>query len=235
MSFAGPPGCTGKAAIRLLRRAPLRRAHHRGRPRRYGLELVPVLARLWELSDRACSKLLAPLLPTLVAALERHGALTVVPELRRQLFTLSPATIDRLLGPVRHRFGRQPRVLRPVQTTKARCRSAPSANGGTSPQVRSKGISSCIAARAPQGSTSLTSSRWMWPPAGPSSKRFGEWGSNESGGASSGSASGCPSRSGSGTSTTAASSSTGCSSPGAGGKGSASRAVGTIGRTIRPG
>lgn len=101
-------GCHRKAAIRLLRQAPRRSAGRRGRPRRYGPALVPVLTRLWELSDRPCAKLLAPLLPVLLAALERHGDLPLAPEVRAPLLALSPATLDRLLGPVRRRLGRQP-------------------------------------------------------------------------------------------------------------------------------
>lgn len=106
--FCRTTGCHRKAAIRLLRQAPRRSAGRRGRPRRYGPALVPVLTRLWELSDRPCAKLLAPLLPVLVAALERHGDLPLAPEVRAPLLALSPATLDRLLGPVRRRLGRQP-------------------------------------------------------------------------------------------------------------------------------
>ncbi len=106
--FCRTTGCHRKAAIRLLRRAPARRARRRGRPRRYGPELLPPLTRLWDLGDRACGKLLAPLLPTLVPALERHGELRLAPALRTQLLSLSPATLDRLLRPVRRRRGQQP-------------------------------------------------------------------------------------------------------------------------------
>ena len=109
--------CHRKAVIRLLRGPPQRRVGRRGRPRRYGPELVPVLERLWELSDRPCAKLLAPLLPTLVPALERHGELGLLPAVRAQLLALSPATIDRLLGPGRRRVGRQPRRLQPATGT----------------------------------------------------------------------------------------------------------------------
>lgn len=107
--FCRTTDCHRKAVIRLLRRAPARRAGRRGRPRRAGPDLVPMLTRLWDLSDRPCSKLLAPLVPTLIAALERHGELHLSPEGRAALLPLSPATIDRLLGPVRRRLGRQPR------------------------------------------------------------------------------------------------------------------------------
>jgi hypothetical protein len=75
------------------------------------------VAQLWELSDRPCGKLLAPLLPMLVAALERHGELRLAPAVRVPLMALSPATLDRLLRPVRHRLGRQPRRPQPPGTT----------------------------------------------------------------------------------------------------------------------
>ena len=107
--FCRTTGCHRKAAIRLLRRAPVRRTGRRGRPRRYGPELVPVLSRLWELADRPCGKLLAPVLPALLDALGRHGELPLPPAVHARLRTLSAATLDRLLGPVRRRLGRQPR------------------------------------------------------------------------------------------------------------------------------
>ncbi len=103
-------GCHRKAAIRRLsEHSPPGGRRRRGRPRRYGPEVVPVLVRLWEVSDRLCGKLLAPFLPLLVAALERHDALSLTPALRKQVEGLSAATIDRLLRPVRRQLGRQPR------------------------------------------------------------------------------------------------------------------------------
>lgn len=102
--------CHRKAAIRRLGQHPSAdRQGRRGRPRHYGPQVGPILVRLWELSDRLCGKLLAPLLPVLLAALERHGALVLAPTLRKHLETLSPATIDRRLRPVRRQLGRQPR------------------------------------------------------------------------------------------------------------------------------
>ena len=115
--FCRTTGLHRKAAIRRLRRPAPRGARRRGRPRRYGPALVPILRRLWELSDRPCSKLLAPGLPTLVEALERHGALPLAPALRAPLLALSPATLDRLLAPVRRRLGRQPRGRRASAAT----------------------------------------------------------------------------------------------------------------------
>lgn len=103
-------GCHRKAAIRRLGEHPLpHQRRRRGRPRCYRPEVVPVLVRLWQLSDRLCGKLLAPLIPVLLAALERHGTLLLAPALRKQLERFSAATIDRLLRPVRRQLGRQPR------------------------------------------------------------------------------------------------------------------------------
>lgn len=103
--------CHRKAAIRALRHGPQPPGRRRGRPRRYGPELVPLLERLWEISDRLCGKLLTAVLPTLIPAVERHGHLRLTAEARRQLLALSPATIDRFLRPVRRPRGRQPRRL----------------------------------------------------------------------------------------------------------------------------
>jgi len=100
--FCQLTGYHRKAAIRLLRRTSTPGStKHRGRPRRYDLTLVPVLVAIWEASDRLCSKRLAPFLPELIAALERHAELALTAEERRQLLQLSPATIDRMLAPVR--------------------------------------------------------------------------------------------------------------------------------------
>jgi len=98
--------CHRKAAIRVLGRVPQRRRRP-GRRVQYDRRVVPILERIWQISDRLCGKLLVAALPTLVPALERHG-MQGGPEHRRQLLTLSPATIDRLLRPSRTRLGRQP-------------------------------------------------------------------------------------------------------------------------------
>jgi hypothetical protein len=63
--------------------------------------VVEALVPLWEASDRLCGKRLAALLPLLVESLERHGHLDLEPGVRQKLLTISSATIDRLLAPVR--------------------------------------------------------------------------------------------------------------------------------------
>jgi hypothetical protein len=98
-----------KSAIRALRARPAGGAARPGRPRRYGPELGAVLERLWEVSGRLCGTLLAPLLPTLLPALERHEAWVVPPAQRAQVLQASAATLERFLRRLRARRGRQPR------------------------------------------------------------------------------------------------------------------------------
>ena len=114
--FCQTTGMHRKAAIRLLGRPRQPRLVGRGRPRRYGPEVTAALVKLWEVGDRMCGKLLASVIPDLVAALERHGELEVCSEVRALLLQVSPSTIDRLLR--RHRTGglRQPKRQRPATT-----------------------------------------------------------------------------------------------------------------------
>jgi hypothetical protein len=51
----------------------------------------------WEATDRLCSKRFHPFLPELAGILKRSGELRVTEEAERQLYRMSPSTIDRLL------------------------------------------------------------------------------------------------------------------------------------------
>jgi hypothetical protein len=66
---------------------------------------------VWEASDRICGKRLRPLLPILVEAMERHGHLQLVPEVRARLLAMSAATIDRALRDIRRQAGTATRRL----------------------------------------------------------------------------------------------------------------------------
>lgn len=98
-----------KAAIRTLRRTRPDGSRRPGRPRRYSAALSPVLSELWELSGRLSGKLLVPVLPLLLPALERHRGGVLAPAQRALVLGMSAATLDRLLRPVRQRHGRLPR------------------------------------------------------------------------------------------------------------------------------
>lgn len=107
--FCRTTGCHRKAAIRCLRRRARPAGPRPGRPRRYGAHLLPTLERLWAASDYLCGRLLVPILPTILRALEQQHGVRVAPADRAALLAASPATLDRLLRPVRRRRARQPR------------------------------------------------------------------------------------------------------------------------------
>ena len=100
----GGCGYARKYAIRLLAHpVPPREPIRRLRDRRYGPTVQEALAVCWSAANGICAKRLTPFLAELVPALERHGHLTLGPEERAQLLTISAATADRLLRPHRER------------------------------------------------------------------------------------------------------------------------------------
>ena len=115
--FAAVTGFHRKHAMRLLRAGPVtRRCGPRPGRRIYDDAVREALIVMWEASDRICGKRLRPLLPILVEAMERHGHLQLVPEVRTRLLAISAATIDRALRDIRQQAG-----------TATRRRSPPSA------------------------------------------------------------------------------------------------------------
>jgi transposase InsO family protein len=112
--FCQTTGMHRKAAVRLLNEERRPGSERRGRRKRYGLDVLDVLVQLWLISDRLCGKLLKPILPELLRALERHGELQVSEELRSQLRQISAASIDRLLRIHKRDAVRQPRRQAPA-------------------------------------------------------------------------------------------------------------------------
>jgi len=96
-----------KSLLRRLNQQPdQRQTSLRGQHRRrYGPEVAEALVPLWEASDRLCGKRLHALLPQLVESLEHHGHLQLEQSVRARVLTMSSATIDRLLAPVRQSSG----------------------------------------------------------------------------------------------------------------------------------
>lgn len=99
-------GCHRKHAIRLLTGVDpfMPDAPKPGR-RIYSEAVREALVVLWEAADRICGKRLKVILPGLISAMERHGHLALDPDVRQLLLTASPATIDRLLAPIRGTAG----------------------------------------------------------------------------------------------------------------------------------
>ena len=104
--FVAVTGYHRKHAARLLR-GGVRPDRSKPRPERrlYDDAVREALIVLWDASDRICGKRLKPLVPMLLAAMERHGHLTLDPMVRERLEAISAATIDRILGPVRKQAG----------------------------------------------------------------------------------------------------------------------------------
>ena len=97
-------GYNRKYAIQLLRRPQgLAKRSHKPRTRscRYGPPVRHALIDLWKLSDGQCSKLLVAAIPALIERLKAFDEITFCPEIERKLLSISAATIDRLLAPVR--------------------------------------------------------------------------------------------------------------------------------------
>lgn len=106
--FIASTGYKRKYAIRLLSlpEIPAPRKIKRPRSRFYGKSLQEALKTAWCASNCIASKRLAPFLAELVPILEHHGHLELSGEERRQLVSISPATIDRILKPYRQLSGR---------------------------------------------------------------------------------------------------------------------------------
>jgi len=73
----------------------------RKRNRYYDQEVLLALKKIWKETDYICSKRLAPFLAEFIPVLEKHKEIKLTSEVREKLFTISAATIDRLLADTR--------------------------------------------------------------------------------------------------------------------------------------
>jgi len=106
--FCAVCGYNRKYAIRLLSQSGRSRQSRRpGRQSQYhSPEFLNALKRLWFASDQMCSKKLKTAIPIWLPFYEtRYKALSA--ETQQQLLTVSAATIDRLLKPIRVAHGRR--------------------------------------------------------------------------------------------------------------------------------
>ena len=94
--------CYGAVTMNRQRSPRLRR-------RIYDEAVREALIIAWEASDRICGKRLKAILPILLDSMEHHGHIDLDPLVRDRLLKVSPATIDRLLSPVRAEAGRRRR------------------------------------------------------------------------------------------------------------------------------
>ena len=100
--------CGQGKAIKVGRRlrlvGDLRRATQRRRPRIYDGVVLEWLKKIWAILDFVCGKRLAAIIPEVVPVLERHHEIALDAVTRQKLFSISPATIDRVLAPERRKF-----------------------------------------------------------------------------------------------------------------------------------
>ena len=92
-----------KHAIRLLNSDRLEViSDRRGLGRRvYDDAVRETLILIWEAADRICGRRLKVVIPSFVESMERNKHLALDPVVREKIFTISAATIDRLLRPIR--------------------------------------------------------------------------------------------------------------------------------------
>jgi hypothetical protein len=100
--FVETTGYHRKYAIRVLKHGPKPKGLKKpGRRKVYQGEVVQVLEQIWEIYGRICSKRLHPFLSEGVQILERCDELSLSPEIKQLLLSMSRATIDRCLKKAR--------------------------------------------------------------------------------------------------------------------------------------
>lgn len=99
--FVEATGYNHKYAIHLLNAEP-RTGQLRKTSKRYNKEVKAAVAALWEASNGLCSKRLVPIIPELTGVLVRLGYLQISDHDKEMLFSVSPATVDRMLKKLRY-------------------------------------------------------------------------------------------------------------------------------------
>ncbi len=98
-------GRRGKVQVTLVEdERTKRKRKQRKRSRKYDRDVVVALRKVWVICDCICGKRLGPYLPEIIPVLGRLGELKIAAEVEKKLLTISPATIDRLLAPVRKQY-----------------------------------------------------------------------------------------------------------------------------------
>lgn len=100
--FIATTGYHRKYAIRVLKHGSRPKGLKKpGRRKIYQGEVVNALEQIWEIYGRICSKRLHPFLPEGITVLERCHELSLLPEIKQLLLSMSRATIDRCLKKAR--------------------------------------------------------------------------------------------------------------------------------------
>ena len=70
----------------------------------YDQDVLEALKEIWKIGDYICSKRLAPYLSEIIPVLEKWGEIKLDAKVRKKLFEISAATIDRMLAETRKRY-----------------------------------------------------------------------------------------------------------------------------------
>ena len=84
-----------------IKYVPDHKKSRRKKKKYYDQEVLLAIKELWEKADSICSKRLAPFLGELIEVLEKYGEIKLTNQVKEKLFTISAATIDRLLADIR--------------------------------------------------------------------------------------------------------------------------------------
>ncbi|BCA96881.1 hypothetical protein TUM19329_32420 [Legionella antarctica] len=106
--FCETHGYHRKAAARLLRQAPIsdKKPKKPGKKKTYNPDvLLEPLKKIWLATDQMCGKRLNRALPLWLPHYEKHHE-TLPEDVSTQLLSMSAATIDRLLKPIKIRYGK---------------------------------------------------------------------------------------------------------------------------------
>jgi IS30 family transposase len=100
--FIATTGYHRKYAIHVLKHgAKAKGIKKAGRRKTYQGEVVQALEQIWEIYGRICSKRLHPYMSEGIAVLERCHELSLAPEIKQMLLSMSLSTIDRCLKKAR--------------------------------------------------------------------------------------------------------------------------------------
>ena len=70
----------------------------------YDRDVLVDLKEIWKIGDYICSKRLAPYLSEIIPVLEKWGEIKLDAKVRKKLFKISEATIDRMLAETSKRY-----------------------------------------------------------------------------------------------------------------------------------
>lgn len=104
--FLVATGYSRKHAVSLLNGKGAPANNERQRSRQYDDPVRQALLFVSKAANRICSKRLIPFLPGIVASLKKFGHLSLLPDVRKQLLCMSPATADRLLKDERGKYSK---------------------------------------------------------------------------------------------------------------------------------